>query len=475
MTVKDVNAGGEVEEKKMEADKSAQPPLCPARLILFCTNLFIGLILSQFIPDMMETDVYFTWKHIVKFITMCCVSYIMFHVGLEFELDKSNLKQYTTEYLVAATAAGFPWMFCAFYFMYALGPEHNLPWKSALIAARFAAPTSAGILFTMLEAAGMKETWLFQKARILAIFDDIDTLLLMVPLKAVYVGLKWELSVDLIFVAFLLVVMYVFLHRLPLSLEWPALMSYAIGIATFCEMIHFLSSDPNVDPHDLADTLHLEVLLPAFVLGAITKHDEHHIPEPKMKLSQMVPAGNVKVCLSAVFMVLVGFSMPPLFSDKHDVASGHRRLAGAVNNNDSHDSPDMDMGMIAVHVLVCTFLMNIGKTFPALCYRKEVSFRTRLALSVAMMPRGEVCAGIIVNALALGIGGPAMTIAVFCLALNMMMVSGFIFVVKSLNDEKVVDLSDADTEGFPKIEDGPGEGAVKTDSNDDETVETLNV
>ena len=41
----------------------------------------------------------------------------------------------------------------------------------------------AGILFSMLEAAGMKETWLFQKARVLAIFDDLDTILLMVPLK----------------------------------------------------------------------------------------------------------------------------------------------------------------------------------------------------------------------------------------------------------------------------------------------------
>ena len=52
----------------------------------------------------------------------------------------------------------------------------------------------------MLEAAGMKETWLFKKARILAIFDDLDTILLMVPLKVIVVGLRWELSIDLTFV-----------------------------------------------------------------------------------------------------------------------------------------------------------------------------------------------------------------------------------------------------------------------------------
>ena len=85
-------------------------------------------------------------------------------VGFEFEIDKTRLRQYGRDYLVAMTAASFPWVFVAFYFMYALGDEHNVPWKEALVAARFAAPTSAGILFTMLEAAGMSETWLFKKA-----------------------------------------------------------------------------------------------------------------------------------------------------------------------------------------------------------------------------------------------------------------------------------------------------------------------
>merc|ERR1719284_1328805 len=97
----------------------------------------------------------------------------------------------------------------------------------------------------------------------------------------------------------------------------------------------------------------------------------------------------------------------------------------------------MEASQIVGHVAMCTFLMNLGKLFPACCYRKEVSMKTRIALAVAMMPRGEVCAGIIVNALALGIDGPAMTVAVFCLACNMMMVSGFIFVVRRLTKNQV--------------------------------------
>ena len=62
----------------------------------------------------------------------------------------------------------------AFWFMWVL--PHPLDWKEALVAARFAAPTSAGILFAMLKASGLKETWLFRKARVLAIFDDVSAL-----------------------------------------------------------------------------------------------------------------------------------------------------------------------------------------------------------------------------------------------------------------------------------------------------------
>jgi len=380
---------------------------------------------------------------------MCCVSYIMIHVGFHFDIDKSDLKKYGTEYLVAMTAAGFPWVFCAIYFMAALGSAHNLPWQEALIAARFAAPTSAGILFTMLEASGMKETWLFKKARILAIFDDLDTLLLMVPLKAIFVGLKWELSIDLVFVTILIFLMYHFLHRLPLPATWPAIVGYSVAVAALCELVHFLSSSEFTDPNDLAETVHLEVLLPAFTVGCVIKHsdDDHgghgahalqhdatlsNMPAPKRSLADMIHADTVKASISAVFMVLVGFSMPSLFNDKHDT-DAHRRLAGSSGSS----SETMEAWEIAVHVIACSVLMNIGKLFPALCYRQEVNLRTRIALAVAMMPRGEVCAGIIVNALALGIKGPAMTIAVFCLACNMMMVSFFIFIVKQLTKDQM--------------------------------------
>ena len=41
----------------------------------------------------------------------------------------------------------------------------------------------------MLAATGLSATWLFRKARILAIFNDLDTVLLMIPLKMLMIGL----------------------------------------------------------------------------------------------------------------------------------------------------------------------------------------------------------------------------------------------------------------------------------------------
>ncbi len=63
------------------------------------------------------------------------------------------------------------------------------------MVSRFAAPTSVGVLFTMLATAGLSATWLFRKARILAIFNDLDTVLLMIPLKMFMIGLAWQLGI----------------------------------------------------------------------------------------------------------------------------------------------------------------------------------------------------------------------------------------------------------------------------------------
>jgi hypothetical protein len=70
-------------------------------------------------------------------------------------------------------------------------------WKEIFLLSRFAAPTSAGILFTMLIAAGLKHTWVYKKVQVLAIFDDLDTILLMIPLQILMIGMRWQMFVIL--------------------------------------------------------------------------------------------------------------------------------------------------------------------------------------------------------------------------------------------------------------------------------------
>merc|ERR1719428_384916 len=375
---------------------------------------------------MMHDDVYHLWYEVVSTLSLLCLAFIMINVGYEFNLDKSNLHLYGTDTFVAMTAAGFPWVFVACWFIWAL--PNPLPWDQALVAARFAAPTSAGVLFCMLEAAGLKETWLFKKARILAIFDDLDTILFMVPLKAILIGLKWELFVVLFIVFGLLVFGYKRLHTYQFPTCWRWTMLYALAITALTEVVYYMTHY-----HIAMESIHIEVLLPAFIFGVIiqVEHEEDNheadkqhgaASEAKLKTNRTMKITtahqqneSVLICISAFFMVFVGLSMPPLFGGDSEEGSESISASAFVG-----------------HVVVVSVLMVLGKMFPVFCYQKEANFRTRFALAMGMCPRGEVGAGVILISLDLGIKGNAIGIAVVCLALNMVMTGGFIVLVKRL-------------------------------------------
>jgi Kef-type K+ transport system membrane component KefB len=231
------------------------------KIVAFTVNLILGLTASQTLGAVVDKDTYHTWEQIVQALTMWALSFIMINVGYEFTVDKGNLTEYGWDYLIAMTAAGFPWMFVAAWFMFGIG---GLAVDEAFLIARFAAPTSAGILFSMLEGAGLKETWLFSKARILAIFDDLDTILLMIPLKVFMVGFKWELVVVVFLMASLLAVGWIFLHRISLPHGWHWSLFYAAVVSALCKILHhYTHHSPDMEP------IHIEVLLPAFVIGCI--------------------------------------------------------------------------------------------------------------------------------------------------------------------------------------------------------------
>ncbi|MBZ0254151.1 MAG: sodium:proton antiporter, partial [Candidatus Methylomirabilis sp.] len=382
---------------------------------LYSILLIVGLVGSQALPAL-APDLAASLAWPVRILTTICLGYIMIGVGMEFDIDKSNLRRYGWDYIVAATAAAFPWIFCAIYFVFAMTPSgawgDGEVWKESLLVSRFAAPTSAGILFSMLAAAGLAATWTFRKARVLAIFDDLDTVLLMIPLKMMMVGVRWELGVVVLVMIVQLWIAWRLLHRLALPTSWAWLLGYAAAIVAVSELIYLATKG-----FDGVPPIHIEVLLPAFVLGTIIKlppgHDQADVAHGDHGLGAGEHRANDVV--SALFMVLVGLSMPPLVGGEANV--GSTPLGGAWPG----------WGWIAAHVLLITVVSNLGKMFSVFCYRKEASPRERLAVSIGMWPRGEVGAGVLVVSLSYGVGGPAVTVAVLSLALNLALTGAFIW------------------------------------------------
>jgi len=239
---------------------AALPPIW--KVVAFTVNLMLGLVLSQVIALVLDSHTYHVWVQVVQGITMWCLSFIMINVGYEFTIDKSALADYGWDYLIAMTAAGFPWVFVGVW--YILFFPDAMAFDEALLVARFAAPTSAGILFSMLEGAGLKDSWVFQKARILAIFDDLDTIVLMIPLKVVMVGFKWELTVIVGVIVVLLLLAWYKLHALRLPCAWYFTLLYAAVITAVCKLTYHVTHN-----YIEMEAIHMEVLLPAFVAGCV--------------------------------------------------------------------------------------------------------------------------------------------------------------------------------------------------------------
>ncbi len=428
------------------------------KVLIYSILLSAGLALSQALPGLLG-DSHDGFATLIRVLTMTGLAFIMIHVGFEFHIDKSNLRQYGWDYVVAFTAASCPWILVTGYFVFVMLPADvwgdAAAWKETLLAGRFAAPTSAGVLFSMLAAAGLGMTWLFRKARILAIFDDLDTVLLMIPLKMLMVGLAWQLGFIVVIMAALLTLAYVWLHRVSMPVGWGWALVYAIVIVTASELLYAGSRivDPSVP-------IHIEVLLPAFILGCLARARgtspsaraeavEHALQDVLERPGERRAATVV----SAAFMVLVGLSMPAIFgaadlehpaptaASLHAAAPGSSVDDPARHGGESEgrytatvtaSQPGVGWGKIALHVLILTILSNLGKMFPALCYRREAHWRHRLAVAIGMWPRGEVGAGVLVLSLSYGIGGPVVTVAMLSLALNLALTGVFILVVKRL-------------------------------------------
>jgi Kef-type K+ transport system membrane component KefB len=248
------------------------------------------------------------------------------------------------------------------------------------------------------------------------------------------VGMKWQLGVVVIFMAIMLWIAYKWLHQLRIPSGWKMTLLYSIVMVGIVTLIHSLSLrlDPTVP-------IHIEVLLPAFVLGCVMKLPDRKLDKNGDAILDHEEHAHERVgtIVSACFMLLVGLSMPSVVESLRGGATpadgdAATEGAGLIKHALSTMTPAMGWGTIALHVLAVTALANLGKMFPALCYRREATLRERLAVAIGMWPRGEVGAGVLVISLSYGIGGPIVVIAMLSLALNLVMTGVFILIVKKL-------------------------------------------
>ena len=465
---------------------------------------------------------------------MTCLAFIMFHVGLEFEVEKAKGCAYVTvDILVSVASAFLAWGLCVAWFIIALpfspcyGFQDKL--KDSVLTAHFSASTSAGVLFSMvssstyfhackpasrfpqppacvaavttnmhpdslfalmqLAAANLSSSWTYRKARVLAIFDDLATIISIIPVKVLYIGLEWSMAVQFSLMAACLILAFAGTHKLPIPYIWPAVLGYAAFLAITSESVYVLSVEV-LHKYNFSD-IHIEVMLPAFAIGCAAKvsHGAHShsepskegdsqegdkitsptkdtildaaatgavVPEavanasilnkgnqPKKKKEACLTAkaeSTVHLVLSAIFMVFVGLSMPGFGSasphdDNVNSADYHANSTNlttvGVEQEDCTD-PTLTAGETVFHVTMVTLLQNFGKMLPMVFYTKESSWRERLALSLSMCPRGEVGAAILVIATTLGVTGPIVVVSALSLALNLALTGVFITVVKVL-------------------------------------------
>ena len=383
------------------------------KVLSFSLFLMLGLVASQLLPGLLG-PAYAPFKSASDTLLYICLGFIMINVGREFEIDKSRWRNYTADYFIAMATAALPWLLIVLYYVFVLLPADLWSsadaWKENLLLSRFAAPTSAGILFTMLAALHLQQSWIYRKIQVLAIFDDLDTILLMIPLQILMIGLKWQMFAIVAVVVVLLAAGWRWQALWNVRQDWKRILALSVAVCAVTQGI-YLATAHWYGPEN---SIHIEVLLPAFVIGMLMRH--RHLDTPTER--------RVATGISFLFMLLVGLSMPRVTG-----AAGDALTAAATSVTGAQ--PMMPWGVVALHVVAVSVLSNVGKLVPLLFYRDR-RMSERLALSVGMFTRGEVGAGVIFIALGYNLGGPALVISVLTLVLNLILTGGFVVWVRRL-------------------------------------------
>lgn len=148
----------------------------------------------------------------------------------------------------------------------------------------------------MLAALSLKQSWIYKKIQVLAIFDDLDTILLMIPLQILMIGLRWQMFAIIAIVVVLLAAGWRWQARWNVRQDWKTILGLAVVVCALTQAVYIATAKL----YGPENSIHIEVLLPAFVVGMLMKHK--HIDTPT---EQRVSTG-----ISFLFMLLVGLSMP---------------------------------------------------------------------------------------------------------------------------------------------------------------------
>ena len=238
------------------------------KVLSFSLFLMLGLVASQLLPGWLG-EAHAAFKAATDTLLYVCLGFIMINVGREFEIDKSRWRSYTADYFIAMATAALPWLLIVLYYIFVLLPPSLWgsaeAWKENLLLSRFAAPTSAGILFTMLAALHLKSSWIYRKIQVLAIFDDLDTILLMIPLQILMIGLKWQMFAIVAVVAALLAAGWRWQASWNVRQDWKRILALSVAVCAVTQGI-YLATAHWYGPEN---SIHIEVLLPAFVIGML--------------------------------------------------------------------------------------------------------------------------------------------------------------------------------------------------------------
>ena len=238
------------------------------KVLSFSLFLMLGLVISQLLPGALGAG-YASFKACSDTLLYVCLGFIMINVGREFEIDKSRWRSYTADYFIAMATAALPWILIVLYYIFVLLPPplwgSGEAWKENLLLSRFAAPTSAGILFTMLAALSLKQSWIYKKIQVLAIFDDLDTILLMIPLQILMIGLRWQMFAIIAIVVVLLAAGWRWQARWNVRQDWKTILGLAVVVCALTQAVYIATAKL----YGPENSIHIEVLLPAFVVGML--------------------------------------------------------------------------------------------------------------------------------------------------------------------------------------------------------------